>query len=307
MDYAEVSRLLRGLTAEEVIQASAGGPGQIASPFGGVIEDGLVMPGNLLTVIESGQYNKVPLMVGANESEFSAFAMYLPPLYEGMANYSALIDVTLGNATIDDVLPSEGDKYLLSKTVHYGSQFWRAVMVDELARRAAEHQNDVYVYNFRWGEEDVRPGRFGALYGPAHAVEIPFFHFNTDQMTGGMWLVYSDFNEINRPGRNALSDAMVSYLASFMRTGDPNQRDSQLPAWEPWSNADGGTKAIVFDAGREGTDIDMDREEVSVASVRRALDAEDEGTRAHVMGIIQIMQPYAIYEKGDYVYDPGGN
>jgi hypothetical protein len=49
--------------------------------------------------------------------------------------------------------------------------------------------------------------------------------------------------------------------------------------------------------------IKMDNEEVSVASARYALDAEDPGVQMHVKILIAIMQPYAAYETGHYGYN----
>ena len=55
------------------------------------------------------------------------------------------------------------------------------------------------------------------------------------------------FSRQNEPGRKALSFAMMRYLASFIRTGDPNPADGSLPRWEPWSRTPQGPKRIIFD------------------------------------------------------------
>ncbi len=48
----------------------------------------------------------------------------------------------------------------------------------------------------------------------------------------------------------------------------------------------------------------MDTEGVSMAHVRRALDAEDPATRRHVRRVLAAIQPYAAYKAGQYAYNP---
>jgi para-nitrobenzyl esterase len=305
MTNAQIAALLRGLSAPDLLRATSGGPGQAAPPLANLIEDGYVIPGNLLCTIESGNYNKVPIIAGANEFESGSINTLLPPLYQGMPNYMALLDVILGKKSVDDVLPTQKDKLLWTKARYHMSRFWRASMVDELVRRVAANQDDVYAYSFNWGEEDVRPGALGFIYGACHAIEIPFFQGNADaaSMPGMTDWIFKGFTKQNLPGRKALTSAMVSYFAQFARTGNPNKAGTGLPEWKSWSNHAGGPKAIILDADMNKAQIKMDNEEVSVASARYALDAEDPGVQMHVKILIAIMQPYAAYETGHYGYN----
>lgn len=310
MTDAQIATFLRSLSAPDLLRAHSGGPGQTAAPLGNLIEDGYVIPGNLLCTIESGNYNKVPVIAGANEFESGSINTLLPSLFKGMPNYMDLLEVVAGKKTLDEVLPTQKDKYLWTKTRYYMSRFWRASMVDELIRRAAVHQDDVYAYSFNWGEEDVRPGALGFIYGAAHAIEIPFFQGNvdTEKIPGitpdeGSAYVFDGSTVKNRPGRVALSGAIVSYITQFARTGNPNKAGSALPEWKPWSNHVGGPKTIILDADNNRAQIRMDTEEVSVASARYALDAEDPGVQMYIKILIGIMQPYAAYETGHYEYN----
>jgi para-nitrobenzyl esterase len=305
MTNAQIAALLRGLSAAELLRAVSGGPGQALPPLANLIEDGYVIPGNLLCTIESGNYNKVPIIAGSNEFENGSINTLLPPLYKGMPNYMALLDVVMGKKTLDEVLPTQKDKLLWTKARYHMSRFWRASMVDELVRRLAVHQDDIYSYSFRWGDEDVRPGALGFIYGASHALEIPFFQGNADgeTMPDNMDWIYKGFTEQNRPGRKALTSAMVSYFAQFARTGDPNRAASGLPEWKSWSNHVGGPKAIILDADMNTAHIRMDNEEVSVASARYALDEENPGIQMHIKILMAVMQPYAAYETGVYEYN----
>ena len=98
---------------------------------------------------------------------------------------------------------------------------------------------------------------------------------------------------------------MVSYLAQFMRTGNPNRAQLDLPEWKAWSNHVGGPKAIQLDADPLKHQIAMTSREVSIAGVRYALDAEPSDTRSHVLAVLSVIQSFALYDRGDYEYMPG--
>jgi hypothetical protein len=82
------------------------------------------------------------------------------------------------------------------------------------------------------------------------------------------------FSWQNEPGRKALSAAMMRYLASFARTGNPNPADGSLPPWAPWSRAPGGPKYIVFDVrGKEPT-LEMSNQELTDEEVMASVSAD---------------------------------
>jgi carboxylesterase type B len=61
---------------------------------------------------------------------------------------------------------------------------------------------------------------------------------------------------------------MMDYLAKFARSGNPNGKG--LPVWRVWSNNEGKSKAIVFDADATAFEIGMTPEEVTSDKVRNA-------------------------------------
>ncbi|MEE8440302.1 MAG: hypothetical protein V3S41_01175, partial [Spirochaetia bacterium] len=48
-------------------------------------------------------------------------------------------------------------------------------------------------------------------------------------------------------GREKLSEAMMSYAATFLRTGDPSAENPDLPEWAPWSNEPHAPKSLILD------------------------------------------------------------
>jgi len=251
MTNVEVEAYLRSKSARQIMSCHE-------TRFGGMLTmpylflDGTVMPADGFESFETGTYpNKVPTILGSNKEETKLFIFMDPAL--------------LGKFELFQVAAS------------YGSDAWKATGVDEVARRLRNHQASVYAYHFLWGAggdtgESVIPNPWGFLLGSFHTLEIPFFFGNDAVDVALQFLV---FNEQNRPGREALTSAMMAYLAEFVRTGDPNQAGSGLPVWSPWSNEPGGPKSILFDVDdTQAIDIAMSTVELTEAGVKASMAAE---------------------------------
>jgi len=286
MTDAEIEEYLRGKSAEDIINA------QIDETTGSMdthsaYEDGAVVPGSVISAIESGDYNKVPIVLGSNEYEVKSFL----PLVGHVIGIKTSSNHTWFDLykvldpddplTLDDVMPpTHHDKDLYEACGYYGSRNWKAKYVDSIARKLKEKQDDVYAYLFKWGGPGSGPEPFDFIYGAGHAMEIPFFWGSDESLFG-----YS-FTEGNRPGRQALQDAMMTYMAQFARTGDPNEVD--LPVWEQWSNNEGEPKAIVFDATTTEANIGMMSEEVTEEGVLEEVKKLDLFTR-FVVGLLLLV------------------
>jgi carboxylesterase type B len=80
------------------------------------------------------------------------------------------------------------------------------------------------------------PKPFDAIFGASHAFDLPFVFGNFDNT-----LFANVINTAaNRPGRLALSDAMMKSISAFARKGDPNN-DALKTSWPAWP------AKIVFD------------------------------------------------------------
>jgi len=58
-------------------------------------------------------------------------------------------------------------------------------------------------------------------------------------------------------GYEALTSAMMSCVAQFARTGKPGAVGGIV--WEPWSNSEGESKRILFDATDRKALIEMSK------------------------------------------------
>jgi hypothetical protein len=67
----------------------------------------------------------------------------------------------------------------------------------------------------------------------------------------------------------------MRYLASFARTGDPNNvTGAPLPVWPAWDPADGGDKALVMDVDGSELSFEILRDSLTPESIRQKAEAE---------------------------------
>ncbi len=265
----DIESYLRGKSAYDLINAYNQSPVPINTlPF----EDGIVFPeGGGLAAVESGNYNKVPIIVGTNKDEITLimqmtvgaalkYAYLIPdsgitePIPSGNYTWADFLNPDLIGA---DILPKAEDKALYKACAEFGSLNIRYIWTNLLARKLKEQQENVYAYLFAW--DSIDGSGYNQIFGATHGTEIPFFFGRDhDDLVG-----YNPENDT--PGRKALSDAMMKYLHNFAYTGNPNSHC--LPEWDEWSNEEGKGKCIVLDATETEPDIHMMNEEVTQADV----------------------------------------
>ena len=253
MSDDEVNEYLRSKTAGQLLGAYEPSElGMISFPF--IFEDGTVIPVTGFEALETGSYpNKVPMIIGSNKEETKLFLVF------ASAHFS-------------------GNDELYQKVASVTSDLWKAKGVDEVARKLRSHaeQPAVYVYQFLWGAADetgqsVIPNHWGFKLGACHAMDVPFFFGNWnffDVLGSGI------FTEGNRLGREALSAAMMAYVAQFVRAGDPSPDGSGLVEWTPWSNDAGEPKCVLLNADLNTASIAMSTVEVTEGGVTSRIDAE---------------------------------
>lgn len=258
MSNAEIASYLRSKTSQEILACCSLGAFGLLDGFLFNYADGAVIPEKGFKTFVDGTYpNKVPIILGTNKEEMKLF-MFADPYFK-----------------------DEDDLYQAAAS--YLSDMWKVDGVDDIARKISSHadQPHVYAYQFLWGAggdkgKSVIPNPWGFKIGSSHILEIPFF-FANEKLIGAMTQMI--FTEKNRPGRIALSAAMVTYLAQFVRTGNPNQSDSKLPEWSHWTNEEGGSKCFLLDADYEHAIIKMSSEEITEEKVRAGLDQLEDRLR----------------------------
>ena len=237
----EIEKYLRAKTAHQLLDTYTPSSMNLIK-FYKLFTDGTVLPSSGLNTLDDGTYpNKVPVILGSNLEEFKLY----------LRNHSHFITKINDGSFWDE--EHEQDRALYASCAYYASDFWKVNAVDEIARKLKSHrdQPNIYAYRFDWGSgPEVRaPSWYTQLFGACHAVEIPFFFGNE---IGG--LAGINFNDDNQPGREALSTAMMAYVANFARTGNPN--GTGLPVWRPWSNKR-KAKHIILDVDDVTQDLTL--------------------------------------------------
>jgi para-nitrobenzyl esterase len=209
-----------------------------------LIADGVVLPREGGACFDQGNYNKVPTILGMTRDE-SKMRLFLGRVYRRVddATYTALAKLSTDMTRV-----SGCDSPLRAMSAH-------------------RDQPGLYGYQFVWGaspNDNPIPAPYDHRLGSYHALDIAFF-FRVWSTLDINQLV---FNEANLPGREALSDAIMDYMAQFARTGNPNRAGSGLPEWTAWSAESGGPKLLLLDGTANAADIAMNNEELSAESIR---------------------------------------
>ena len=216
----------------------------------GPIPEGTVVSSNPVNAISSHQYVRVPVLAGNTRDEGKLFPGFLP-LIGGTGNARAVTDAQLfanhfsyrpndpPQTTIEQwIAPSylPADAPVTGFTAR-AEQFNRVFFLasrDNILNALKAKQPDVWYYRFDWDEQ---PEPWNVIYGAAHLFDLPFVFGNF-----GPSLMANIMNTTaNKPGRLALSDAMMRSIGAFARHGDPNN-DALGVHWPTWPTG------LVFDA-----------------------------------------------------------
>lgn len=197
---------LKAQPAEKIVGATD------FSTFISLATDGVVVPDDLWPVYDRGDAARVPLMIGATDSEFS-----MGPS-QGRREQLARF---MSEEVIDAMTRYYGDEtqrdtYMYSDYVFHAQNRGVAV-AHELAG------NTVYAYRFAMPGVGVARRELNGetIYGAYHASELPYM-FGT--FTGD----HFDPTEPDETQRG-VSQQMMRYWTNFARTGNPNGEN--LPQW----------------------------------------------------------------------------
>lgn len=220
MSSAEISAYLMGKTADEILGIYSESTGSMLS-MPQIFGDGHVLPSGETAselFLDPANYNVTPIILGTNRDESKLFSM--------MAANSV--------NRIFGIPWSFKDEAGYERDNRYATDAWKVRGVDELASNLRIAQGDsVFAYRFDWDEERSIFGfEMSKALGAAHGFEIGFV-FGYFRSVFGLDL----YTEEGIPGRDKLSNSMMSYWAEFAYNGSPGRgRDGSEVDWTPWQN-----------------------------------------------------------------------
>lgn len=228
----EIKELLYSMTSGEVARFFSASFNK-ANAIKYAIKDGYVIPSDGFEAIRRGDYNKVPLILGSCESEFSGFLLAESYFDSALETQSLLFD--------------EEKSELAKKALYYTNMLYAGFNVDATARALALAQpQPIYCYRFSWGlDPDVTGEEYFSTYiGAHHGSDIDFLEsvFGNNHSAVAPNL----FSDDNISGRRALSGNMIKYIANFICGSDPNGEG--LNVWEPWTAS--SMRLMNFNADR---------------------------------------------------------
>jgi para-nitrobenzyl esterase len=194
-------------------------PGAVSVAMGsgtegfGPVVDGDVLPADPLTALTSGQFTRVPVVVGVNANETSRAV----PTLSDDAAYAAAVQAWVGAALAPRVVAQYPAAAFPNPTAAFVAATTDARFVcpaRRVARAVAPHA-PVYRYLFAHALDST----MARMYGAWHGLEVLWvFHSLT-----AVPLYTPSAPEL------ALSDAMIDYWTRFAASGDPN--DGTATTW----------------------------------------------------------------------------
>jgi para-nitrobenzyl esterase len=192
------------------------------APFAAV--DGQVMPRQLVDVFDRGEQAPVPILAGFNSGEIRSLTMLtLPPPATAAAYESIIRERYLDLA--DDFLrlyPSTAMQESIFAATRDSLYGWTS---ERLVIKQTALGVPSYLYYFDHGYPAADDT---GLHG-FHAAELPYVFGRLDR-TPPFWPKIPA-----TPQETQLSDAMIGYWTSFVRTGRPQARNA--PAWPAYEQA----------------------------------------------------------------------
>lgn len=212
---------LRSIDAKQLMRQAAGNLDSVDEMHSArVIRDGTVIPNeSILSILnDPAKYNSVPLMLGANRDEQKIFQVFNPEYVNQHFGF----------------LPRAKDRVNYQRISDYISDNWKALAVDEPAKRILQSgsSNKVFAYRF---DMDELPSSWLAdikfLIGAGHGFELSYVF---GDFVGGI-PIQRLLNNDSAESRRALALTIMDYWGNFAHTGNPGEgRSGTQKSWTPW-------------------------------------------------------------------------
>lgn len=203
---------LRALPADKVVDGlNMASMGKQMDIYGGPILDGVIVTQTPQQALLSGDYEKVPLIIGANSSDI------------GFPRWHTMAETWAAFGPNADQAQSLYDPQKSNNVMLVGWKIGADTMMIEPARFVAKTLAEAGVPSWEYRFSYVADSLRSKVPGAFHATEIPFV-FDTVRAKYGSALTDAD---------EKAAQQMHAYWVNFVKTGDPNGSD--LPHWPKYS------------------------------------------------------------------------
>ncbi|MCB0046345.1 MAG: carboxylesterase family protein [Caldilineaceae bacterium] len=185
--------------------------------MGGLALDDVVFTEDSIDLMAPGALDGYDVMLGGTATEYSSLTGS-PETTMTLDEFSAQTQELLGYPA--DQTAYRPDSELAAYRMFLkarGDQVFQTYLLSSQLAQANNQDLDVYAYYF----DQATPGRDEDYYGAWHSADLWYWFDSMRDNEGQRYWTSADYR---------LADTMSSYLANFVKAGDPNE--AGLPAWD---------------------------------------------------------------------------
>ena len=220
MSEAEVKEYLYSLTTEEVIRAS-----QFLIPVQH-ISDGHVFSKLGLGVLATGQFNRVPVMLGNNQNESTLF---MGPVVSGATEeeFWEIINLKRSHQPLYDLINNDV-AYKAFRLADKGVNLSFKIIMDSVLSLSGIYMPEAYRYEMSF-KSNFEPWK--SLFLSSHGIDVPLL-FHMSEIKGDHFLKFLE-QDLNLPATRNIMDGYSQYMKNFVSFGNPNSENLEI--WKKWS------------------------------------------------------------------------
>ena len=186
----------------------------------GLTLDGVVFTEESIDLMAPGALDGYDIMLGGTTNELTSLFPTPPDATMSMDDFRAAMEGLGYPAGQTAYRPdSELEAHRMSLAARADQVFQGYLLSAQLAQKNNE---DITLYAYLFDQEP--PGRNADYYGAWHSADLWYWFNSMREAEGQRYWTSADYR---------LAETMSSYLANFVKTGDPNGQG--LPVWEPMS------------------------------------------------------------------------
>ena len=204
-----------------------------------LFRDGSVLPADgVETALAEGRFNKVPVIFGATQDEYTLLLTLFPDTPFVQQDPSTGIRI------------KNHDHFY--RAAYYLSRLLTVATVNKPLTQIAQHlAAQTFSYTFNWNFLLPAPIVDNIQLGATHGLDVVFL-FGMENL-GPEFLQIPLIDQRYANSYRFLSDAMMSYWAEFAYSGNPARgRCGKLPLWESWCPEKSTTSFVLDDPHKGG-------------------------------------------------------